>query len=177
MASMHLGQRCKHIPQNIRDELVRLKEEKTLAQSGKKFWGDGARVLGVKEDDDCLGFEKLFNAQNFHSWTSHLLASKPFKSVQREQTIALQHDTACRHINRSTRQKNLLIFFLLKIIILDHPIMYHIPPGLTRKLLVQGRGRSLGVLSIKLLVLSTSRMYQARPSKITKLKLQHAPAK
>lgn len=56
MASVHLGQHCNHIPPHIRAELARLRESKSAALGGKKYWSDGARALGVTEDDERLCF-------------------------------------------------------------------------------------------------------------------------
>lgn len=58
MASGHLCNHCGHIPQNIRHELLVLRERKSSAGGGKKYWGDGVRVLGVYEDESGLRFKK-----------------------------------------------------------------------------------------------------------------------
>lgn len=58
MASVHLGQHCQHIPDHLRQELARLREGKSAALAGKKYWSDGARALGVVEKDDRLFFRK-----------------------------------------------------------------------------------------------------------------------
>ncbi|CAB9521875.1 expressed unknown protein [Seminavis robusta] len=58
MASVHLGQHCNHIPAHIRTELARLREGKSAALAGKKYWSDGARALGVTEEDERLFFRK-----------------------------------------------------------------------------------------------------------------------
>lgn len=57
MASGHLCYHCQHIPADIRQELLVLKERKSSAGGGKKYWGDGVRVLGVIEDDSGLRFK------------------------------------------------------------------------------------------------------------------------
>lgn len=56
MASVHLGQHCQHIPAHIRQELARLREGKSAALGGKKYWSDGARALGVSQEDERLWF-------------------------------------------------------------------------------------------------------------------------
>lgn len=56
MASVHLGQYCQHIPNDIRQELAKLREGKSAALGGKKYWTDGAKALGVSEDDGRLWF-------------------------------------------------------------------------------------------------------------------------
>ena len=58
MASVHLGQHCNHIPEHLRQELARLREGKSAALAGKKYWSDGARALGVIEEDDRLFFKR-----------------------------------------------------------------------------------------------------------------------
>ena len=58
MASGHFCYHCHHIPDDIRQELLVLKERKSSAGGGKKYWGDGVRVLGVYEGEDGLRFEK-----------------------------------------------------------------------------------------------------------------------
>ena len=57
-ANGHLAQHCNHVPPNIRNELLRLKDCKSSAGGGKKYWADGVKVLGVFEDDNGLRFEK-----------------------------------------------------------------------------------------------------------------------
>lgn len=57
-ANGHLVQHCNRIPPNIRSELVRLKDCKSSAGGGKKYWADGVKVLGVYEDANGLRFEK-----------------------------------------------------------------------------------------------------------------------
>lgn len=57
MASSHLCEHCQHVPEAIRAELVKLKDRKSSAGGGKKYWADGVRVLGVYEDNDGLRFE------------------------------------------------------------------------------------------------------------------------
>lgn len=57
-ANGHLVQHCNHVPVTIRNELIRLKDVKSSAGGGKKYWADGVKVLGVYEDSDGLRFEK-----------------------------------------------------------------------------------------------------------------------
>ena len=58
MASVHLGKHCLHIPADIRQELARLREGKSAALGGKKYWTDGAKALGVSEEDERLWFRQ-----------------------------------------------------------------------------------------------------------------------
>jgi hypothetical protein len=58
MASGHLCYHCQHIPVAIRQELLVLRERKSSAGGGKKYWGDGVRIIGVFEDEDGLRFDK-----------------------------------------------------------------------------------------------------------------------
>jgi hypothetical protein len=57
MASGHLCYHCQHIPDEIRQDLLVLRERKSSAGGGKKYWADGVRVLGVYEDEDGLRFK------------------------------------------------------------------------------------------------------------------------
>jgi hypothetical protein len=56
MATGHLCKRCNHIPSDLREEMVRLKECKSSAGGGKTYWGDGVRSLGVIEAATGLRF-------------------------------------------------------------------------------------------------------------------------
>jgi hypothetical protein len=58
MATIHLVETCRDIPEQVRAELKSLKERKSSAGGGKKYWGDGARVLGVVEAENCLRFQR-----------------------------------------------------------------------------------------------------------------------
>ncbi|GAX21106.1 hypothetical protein FisN_1Lu230 [Fistulifera solaris] len=58
LASGHLCDHCKSIPSSIKDELCQLRERKSSAGGGKKYWADSARVLGVFEDANGLRFTK-----------------------------------------------------------------------------------------------------------------------
>ncbi len=58
MASGHLCYHCQHIPPDIRQELLILRERKSSAGGGKKYWGDGVRILGVIEDESGLRFKR-----------------------------------------------------------------------------------------------------------------------
>jgi hypothetical protein len=56
MASLHLCEHCKHVPPELRQELTILRERRSSAGGGKKYWGDGIAVLGVYEDESGLRF-------------------------------------------------------------------------------------------------------------------------
>jgi hypothetical protein len=58
MASGHLCYHCEHIPRDLRQELLVLRERKSSAGGGKKYWGDGVRILGVEEDESGLRFQQ-----------------------------------------------------------------------------------------------------------------------
>jgi hypothetical protein len=58
MASSHLCEHCQHVPPDIRKELLKLRDRKSSAGGGKKYWADGVRILGVFEDEDGLRYEK-----------------------------------------------------------------------------------------------------------------------
>lgn len=57
MAVSHLAEHCQHVPEDIRTELKKLRERKSSAGGGKKYWAEGVRVLGVYEGHDGLRFE------------------------------------------------------------------------------------------------------------------------
>ena len=56
-ANGHLAEHCNHVPAEVRAELIRLKDRKSSAGGGKKYWADGVRVLGVYEDAHGLRFK------------------------------------------------------------------------------------------------------------------------
>jgi hypothetical protein len=58
MASSHLCEHCQHVPPEARAELLKLRDRKSSAGGGKKYWADGVRILGVFEDEDGLRYEK-----------------------------------------------------------------------------------------------------------------------
>jgi hypothetical protein len=64
LAAAHLGVHCQNVPANIRNHLTKLRERKSSAGGGKKYWADGVRVLGVFEGRDGLRFEKSVHRQN-----------------------------------------------------------------------------------------------------------------
>lgn len=51
MAIRHMRHHCKRIPYHVRDRLVMLKDEKSSAGGGKKYWSDAASVMGVYKCD------------------------------------------------------------------------------------------------------------------------------
>ena len=58
---MTVGHLCKHctmIPEDIRERLVFLKDQKSSDGGGKRYWANGVRSLGVIETSaDGLSFE------------------------------------------------------------------------------------------------------------------------
>lgn len=59
MAQTHFSKHCRHIPQGIVNELSRLLQgSKSSAGAGKKYWSDGARLLGVFEINDILRLDR-----------------------------------------------------------------------------------------------------------------------
>jgi hypothetical protein len=58
MASSHLCEHCQHVPVEARAELLKLRDRKSSAGGGKKYWADGVRILGVFEDEDGLRYDK-----------------------------------------------------------------------------------------------------------------------
>ena len=72
---MTVGHLCKHctmIPEDIRERLVSLKDQKSSDGGGKRYWANGVRSLGVIETPcDGLCFEKPF--ENKREKTNGLL--------------------------------------------------------------------------------------------------------
>lgn len=59
MAINHFGKSCQSVPDHIRAMLHELKENKsTVLGGGKHFWANGARVIGVIEQDGQLRFKE-----------------------------------------------------------------------------------------------------------------------
>lgn len=59
MAQTHFTKHCRHIPQEVVNELaVLLQGSKSSAGAGKKYWSDGARLLGAYEDDSILRLDR-----------------------------------------------------------------------------------------------------------------------
>lgn len=57
MAINHFSNNCQSIPETIRTKLLQLKERKsTVLGGGKHFWANGARVMGVVENENQLRF-------------------------------------------------------------------------------------------------------------------------
>lgn len=56
LSTFHLCDNCKHIPDNIRKRILLLRERKSPAGGGKRYWGEGVRCLGVVEDQNGLRF-------------------------------------------------------------------------------------------------------------------------
>jgi hypothetical protein len=57
MAKNHLCKHCRLIPQDVRENLTGLRDCKRRAAGGKKYWAEGAKVLGVYQCDDGLRFK------------------------------------------------------------------------------------------------------------------------
>ena len=60
LAVAHLGEHCQHVPDDLRATLSQLRERKSAAGCGKRYWANGVSVLGVFEDRDGLRFESTF---------------------------------------------------------------------------------------------------------------------
>jgi hypothetical protein len=50
MAGSHLCEHCHHIPLLIRTELLSLRDRKSSASGGKKYWSEAVLTLGVYQD-------------------------------------------------------------------------------------------------------------------------------
>lgn len=58
MGKNHLDSNCTSIPVEIRNKLLKLKENKRRAGGGKTYWADSAKYLGIFEDQYGLRFSK-----------------------------------------------------------------------------------------------------------------------
>lgn len=50
LASYHLCETCPNVPENVRNKILVLRERKSPAGGGKRYWAEGVRCLGVVED-------------------------------------------------------------------------------------------------------------------------------
>jgi hypothetical protein len=56
MSKVHLTERCRRIPNSIKQRLISLHSVNRRASGGKPYWVDGLRQLGVYEDGPILRF-------------------------------------------------------------------------------------------------------------------------
>jgi hypothetical protein len=54
LANGHLNESCTYVPPHLREELLRLKQQKSHAMVGKEYWAGTAQALGVYEADDGI---------------------------------------------------------------------------------------------------------------------------
>jgi hypothetical protein len=65
MAINHFTNSCQTIPDAVRSRMLVLKERKTtVLGGGKQYWANGARVLGIKETDNGLFFDRSSSEGN-----------------------------------------------------------------------------------------------------------------
>lgn len=57
MTNGHLSKYCKHIPKEVRNQLLSLGNRKSSAGAGREYWTNGALFLGVTENDHGLIFK------------------------------------------------------------------------------------------------------------------------
>jgi hypothetical protein len=62
MAKNHLCRHCRLIPESNRGKLINLRDCKRRAAGGKKYWAEGARVLGVVQSNDGLRFKNALGS-------------------------------------------------------------------------------------------------------------------
>jgi hypothetical protein len=58
MAKTHFCNHCHRIPEDVRLHILSLRNRNNRAAGGKRYWSDGARSLGVIENDHGLFFTK-----------------------------------------------------------------------------------------------------------------------
>ncbi|KAL3943035.1 MAG: hypothetical protein SGARI_000074 [Bacillariaceae sp.] len=56
LSTFHLADTCKYVPDHVRKKILLLRERKSPAGGGKRYWGEGVRCLGVTEKDSGLRF-------------------------------------------------------------------------------------------------------------------------
>lgn len=56
LSSFHLCENCTSVPEGLRKKILMLRERKSPAGGGKRYWGEGVRCLGVVEDHTGLRF-------------------------------------------------------------------------------------------------------------------------
>jgi hypothetical protein len=47
IVNVHLPQLCDAVPDEVREELIKLKSKKSAVGGGKNYWSDAAEILGV----------------------------------------------------------------------------------------------------------------------------------
>lgn len=87
IASVHLAEYCQHIPPPVRAELLRLRECKSAALGGKKYWADAGKAMGLVEIDKRLFYQdgeaaedaqkKLMEAPTLTASSTAVLATAP----------------------------------------------------------------------------------------------------
>jgi hypothetical protein len=58
MTSTHLCNHCKKIPKEVRDELTRLRDQRSAAGGGKKYWAKATKDIGIVETNKGLRFKE-----------------------------------------------------------------------------------------------------------------------
>lgn len=56
LSAFHLCGGCTHVPEDVRKRILILRERKSPAGGGKRYWAEGVRCLGVKEEKGGLLF-------------------------------------------------------------------------------------------------------------------------
>ena len=59
LSAFHLCEHCKHVPEDVRKKILVLRERKSPAGGGKRYWAEGVRCQGVYEDSTGLRFRKF----------------------------------------------------------------------------------------------------------------------
>ncbi len=57
LSAFHLCGGCPYVPEDVRKRILVLRERKSPAGGGKRYWAEGVRCLGVKEEKGGLLFE------------------------------------------------------------------------------------------------------------------------
>lgn len=55
LSAFHLCEHCPYVPAEVREKILILRERKSPAGGGKRYWAEGVRCLGVVEDPSTAG--------------------------------------------------------------------------------------------------------------------------
>jgi hypothetical protein len=58
MTSTHLCTHCKEVPTETRDQLVRLRDQRSTVGGGKSYWAEATKILGIVETQRGLRFKE-----------------------------------------------------------------------------------------------------------------------
>ena len=93
--------RCRLIPEPARQKLISLRDCKKRAAGGKKYWAEGARVLGVRQDVDGLRFIRISTPPPATT-SAPTPGTVPSSSARPSQVQAMSPENSSNSINHGT---------------------------------------------------------------------------